>query len=245
MYGLVKVGYSSKDPDTRAQDLYKQNTGMPAEYEVQYKCLVENALEVEAKVHEILDEFREIADKSKAGNEWFRCSTLMAYQAIQRVGIHILYDEMSNDLAIELNKLKNQNKANSNHNWLLELENRTVKSGGSLVFLHNPPIATLREIEEAKKHLEGAVKHEPESQYQLALLYLRGSQPIRNKKKAVEWLIKSALNSYKPAKAVILRQPILFEELVKHPFYQIFSSKCLNKEEKALIQKKYQEQIKK
>lgn len=247
MWGLVKVGYSSKDPEIRARDFYKQNTGMPAQYKVQYKALLENALEVEAKVHEILDNYREVLNKNETGKEWFRCSLLIAYQAIQQASGYssIVYDEKSDELLSFIEQLNNRNKSNKPiENWLLKLENETRKSGCSNVFIFECPIATLREIEAARQHLEGAFRHDPKSQYQLGLLYLRGSKPIRNAGKTVEWLIKSSLNRYKPAKEVILRQTALFSELIKNPNYKIFSNNCLNEKERLYIQEKLQEQNK-
>lgn len=74
MLGLVKIGYSMKDPDLRATEL--NHTGTPHPYVVDYEVLVEEPRSIEQKVHLYLREFRE-------GKEWFRCSSEKAIAAIK------------------------------------------------------------------------------------------------------------------------------------------------------------------
>lgn len=76
MPGLVKVGYSTKDPTLRAAEL--DSTGMPHPYTVVYDVLVQEPRDVEQRVHRIL------ADMSE-GKEWFRCTASTAIQKIQDV----------------------------------------------------------------------------------------------------------------------------------------------------------------
>jgi hypothetical protein len=76
MPGLVKVGYSTKDPALRAREL--EHTGSPHPYEVVYDRLVINPREVEQRVHKALDEVRE-------GKEWFRCSVITAKSRLDAV----------------------------------------------------------------------------------------------------------------------------------------------------------------
>jgi hypothetical protein len=71
---LVKVGYSTKDPEMRAEEL--ENTGAPHEYVVEFDVLVENPRELEQKVHAQLSTFHE-------RKEWFRCSVSQAISAIK------------------------------------------------------------------------------------------------------------------------------------------------------------------
>lgn len=73
MPGLVKIGYSTKDPKVRAGEL---GTGSPSEYEVIYDVLVENPQPIEQRVHKSLAHKRE-------GNEWFRCGISEAVSAIR------------------------------------------------------------------------------------------------------------------------------------------------------------------
>ena len=75
MQGIVKVGYSTKDPELRAEEL--NHTGAPHPYLVDYDMLVENPREVEQKAHKILRAWRE-------NKEWFCCSTEEAIAAIKQ-----------------------------------------------------------------------------------------------------------------------------------------------------------------
>ncbi len=76
MPGLIKVGFSMKDPDIRAVEL--NHTGSPHPYIVDYEVLVEEPRNVEQTVHGRLRGQRE-------GKEWFRCSTEEAIASIKSV----------------------------------------------------------------------------------------------------------------------------------------------------------------
>ena len=84
MPGLVKVGYSLKDPDLRAEEL--NHTGSPYPYIVEYEMLIEEPLHVEQKVHKFLSNNRE-------RKEWFRCSAEEAVAAIKYVAGDSLINE--------------------------------------------------------------------------------------------------------------------------------------------------------
>lgn len=73
---LVKVGYSTKDPEIRAEEL--ANTGTPHAYVVEFDVLVENPRDLEQKAHAQLSAFHE-------RKEWFRCSVTQAVEAIKSV----------------------------------------------------------------------------------------------------------------------------------------------------------------
>lgn len=74
MPGLVKIGFSTKDPLLRASEL--ANTGAPHPYEVEYDALVDSPRELEAKLHRALSHQRE-------GREWFRVPVQATIQAIR------------------------------------------------------------------------------------------------------------------------------------------------------------------
>ena len=76
MPGLVKVGYSSKDPEARASEL--NSTGVPHPYTVDYEILVEDPYKLEQKAHRALTE-------KKENKEWFRCTVEEAISAIKKV----------------------------------------------------------------------------------------------------------------------------------------------------------------
>ena len=74
MPGLIKVGYTMKDPELRAAELH--HTGAPHPYNVDYDVLVENPREIEQQVHCHLN-------NKKEGKEWFRCTIKDAITAIK------------------------------------------------------------------------------------------------------------------------------------------------------------------
>jgi hypothetical protein len=76
MPDLVKVGFSTKDPDLRAAEL--NNTGNPHPYKVEYEVLVNEPRNVEQIAHRLL--------KNKdlhENKEWFNCSIELAVVAIR------------------------------------------------------------------------------------------------------------------------------------------------------------------
>jgi hypothetical protein len=76
MPGLLKVGYSRKDPLIRAREL--SSTGCPQPYRVEYDLLVVAPQKVEQETHQRLSSKRD-------GKEWFRCSLAEAITAINAV----------------------------------------------------------------------------------------------------------------------------------------------------------------
>jgi hypothetical protein len=76
MPGLIKVGYSTKDPELRAQEF--NNTGAPRSYIVEYEMLIEDPFRVEQEAHKALRSKRE-------NKEWFRCTCEEAIAEIQIV----------------------------------------------------------------------------------------------------------------------------------------------------------------
>ena len=77
MPGLVKIGFSLKDPTLRAEDLSKE-TGIPMPFVVAYKALVVSPREVEHLVH--LDLKR---DRVNNQREFFRCRPFDAIECIR------------------------------------------------------------------------------------------------------------------------------------------------------------------
>ena len=81
---LVKVGYSLKDPESRAQEL--NNSGVPHEYEVDYAILVDEPHDLEQRIHAYLKNINQ-------GKEWFRCSAEQVVAAIRDVHRGKIYCE--------------------------------------------------------------------------------------------------------------------------------------------------------
>lgn len=89
MPGLVKVGYSTKDPVLRAKEL--AGTGSPHPYRLVFDLLVENPRDVEQATHARLRGQRE-------GKEWFRCSHADAIEAIRSCAGKALLERSSIDV---------------------------------------------------------------------------------------------------------------------------------------------------
>lgn len=86
MPGIVKIGYSTKDPKLRAEEL--NHTGSPHPYIVEYEILIEEPFQMEQKVHKILSSKRE-------RKEWFRCSVEDAIMTIRTVAkSSIIYENI-------------------------------------------------------------------------------------------------------------------------------------------------------
>lgn len=76
MPGLVKIGFSTKDPHLRAEEL--NHTGAPYPYAVEFDVLVAGPRGYEQLIHTELNDKRE-------GKEWFRCSVAEAIAAVRKV----------------------------------------------------------------------------------------------------------------------------------------------------------------
>jgi hypothetical protein len=106
MPGIVKIGYSTKDPKLRAMEL--EGTGTPHPYEVKFEVLVYNPSEVERRAHRILKSFRE-------GKEWYRCSLDQAITVIQKVAGNKLIKEFpSANATVNVNQVNKLGNIKSN-----------------------------------------------------------------------------------------------------------------------------------
>jgi hypothetical protein len=76
MPGLIKVGYSTRDPEVRAAEL--NHTGAPHPYMVAYEVLVDNPRQIEKTAHTHLKPYKE-------GKEWFRCTPEEAVVALKTI----------------------------------------------------------------------------------------------------------------------------------------------------------------
>lgn len=135
MPNLLKVGYSTKDPDERAKEL--GNTGNPCKYEVVYEILLYEPKEVEKQAHNLLKEMDLWVNK-----EWFECSLRTARRAILCSAIYGVFYE---DLRITGNfntsegwfitwlekywksKIQNPVQCKISVDWLTEVFNEVIK----------------------------------------------------------------------------------------------------------------------
>ena len=74
MPGLIKIGFSTKDPVLRASEL--DNTGIPYPYIVVYDALVMDPRTTEQNIHRLFQDRLE-------EKEWFRCSIESAISEIK------------------------------------------------------------------------------------------------------------------------------------------------------------------
>jgi len=88
MAGLVKVGYSMRDPTIRAEEI-SNSTGVPLPYIVSYRALVVSPNQVEQDVHLALDDKR-VNEK----REFFKCKIMEAIQAIRKNSL-VKYEEIN------------------------------------------------------------------------------------------------------------------------------------------------------
>ena len=77
--GLVKIGFSTKDPESRAKEL-SGDTGVPTPFIVEYEMLVEDPHSCEQRAHDLLDDKR-----VNQRREFFRCSVNDAIKSAKQV----------------------------------------------------------------------------------------------------------------------------------------------------------------
>lgn len=78
MPGLVKVGFSMKDPEARTDELYQ--TGTPTPFRIEYSALVSDPRSVEAAAHRKLS-----SSRINPNREFFRCSPAEAIAVIESI----------------------------------------------------------------------------------------------------------------------------------------------------------------
>lgn len=100
MPGILKIGYSTKDPKLRAAEL--NHTGSPYPYVVEYEMLIEEPYQIEQRIHKMLS-------SSKEGKEWFRCSIREAITSIKEIAASsFIYDQSRETLPEEQPKITPQ-----------------------------------------------------------------------------------------------------------------------------------------
>lgn len=100
---LLKVGFSTKDPELRAEELH--TTGVPHRFVVEYDALVNEPFEVEQKAHALLKGYHE-------NKEWFRCDIATAIIAIrQAANGSIILESNKDDLTSETPQVAEYRKA--------------------------------------------------------------------------------------------------------------------------------------
>lgn len=123
MPGIVKIGFSLKDPSIRAAEL--EGTGVPHPFVVEYFSLVEAPFDLEQLVHQTLDDRRE-------RKEFFRISCNEAISIIERLisetGRKILYKE-NNSSNSEYERLRSVYIQNRKH-WIAARSYKIYEESG-------------------------------------------------------------------------------------------------------------------
>ena len=90
--GLVKIGFSTKDPQSRAKEL-SGDTGVPTPFIVEYEMLVEDPHSCEQRAHDLLDDKR-----VNQRREFFHCSVNDAIEsAKQCVDSEIIFEKFRDE----------------------------------------------------------------------------------------------------------------------------------------------------
>lgn len=101
---MIKVGYSTKDPRERANEL---GTGSPYPYKVEYEVLVDNPKKIEKLSHDVLSFVNE-------GKEWFKCDVSIALRAIKKAcegeKIYLEYPIFNDKESKEILKVESNSK---------------------------------------------------------------------------------------------------------------------------------------
>jgi hypothetical protein len=95
---LIKVGFSTKDPELRALEL--NNTGNPYPYKVEYDVLVNEPRAVEQTAHELLKNHHE-------NKEWYKCSIEIAIAAIRKAAGTIFLENCPIEISPNITKEEN------------------------------------------------------------------------------------------------------------------------------------------
>jgi len=123
MPGIVKIGYTLREPSVRAEELYKDSkngavTGVPLPFDVAYKAWVLNPFQVEQAVHKSLAQKR-INDN----REFFKCSTEEAVEHIRQVA-QAKFEESKEEADRKLRLQKEQEEREEAEKKRLALEER-------------------------------------------------------------------------------------------------------------------------
>ena len=121
MPGLVKIGYTFREPSIRAEELYKDSnnkavTGVPLPFDVAYKAWVITPYAVEQAVHKSL-----APKRLNENREFFKCSPEEAIQHIRQVA-KAKFEESKQEADRKLRLQKEQEERDTANRTKLEQE---------------------------------------------------------------------------------------------------------------------------
>ena len=90
--GLIKIGFSTKDPENRAREL-SGDTGVPTPFVVEYEVLVDDPHGCEQKAHKLLSE-----NRVNQKREFFQCTIDRAIETVKEiVGAGVYFEKYRNE----------------------------------------------------------------------------------------------------------------------------------------------------
>lgn len=98
MPDLVKIGRSIHGGRGRADDLYRNDTGVPTPFELEFEILVSNAPLLEEMTHQALAEYRVNARREFFRIDWYEAMTTIAGLAASQMGVE--YGKWPNVISI-------------------------------------------------------------------------------------------------------------------------------------------------
>jgi hypothetical protein len=88
--GLLKIGFSMKDPEIRRREL--SGTALPSDFEIRYEALIDSPFQIEQKIHAHLINYR-----VRENREFFEISEIEALLEIRKVlitlGVKLIYEK--------------------------------------------------------------------------------------------------------------------------------------------------------
>lgn len=177
MPDMIKVGYSTKDPKERANEL---GTGSPYPYHVEYEVLVDNPRKIEKLSHDILSFVNE-------GKEWFRCDISIALRAIKKAcdgeKVYLEYQSKS----VDDKKSEATLKAVDSPKKVISKSNPVVKKNHINLELE----LDIKDLE-TDVLIRTAEQGKADAQYELAQRYDSGNRVRKSLKDAFRYFLAAA-----------------------------------------------------
>lgn len=176
MPNLVKVGFSTKDPESRANELH--TTGVPHRFVVEYDALVNEPFRIEQKAHILLKTYHE-------NKEWFRCNITTAIIAIRQAA--------NGSIILESNKedFNNDSPEVSQYRKAAAQGDATAQFNLGRAYANGKGI-TKNKLQAVYWYSKAAEQGNAKAQCNLGWMYQHGEGVNQDNQKAAEWYLKAA-----------------------------------------------------
>lgn len=108
MPGLLKIGFTLRDVETRAQEL--ETTGVPYKFTIEYKAIVEDVEDMERYIHAELSQFH-------VNKEWFKCDVKTCIRTIEHVASGKIHHKESIEDVRSRERLEQQKREKEYAEW--------------------------------------------------------------------------------------------------------------------------------